>query len=138
MLTLVILEGLVIAVLGVLVVGLLRSHAEILRRLHELGAGVYDEEAPTDGVTSTIELTERPDIRTREGVPEPREVAAVGGHDVSGVTPTGNGKAVGVVGRRTLHVAGVPLERLRNLRRLLARVRRAVRPTRCRDATRAS
>ena len=60
MLTLVILEGLVIAVLGVLVVGLLRSHAEILRRLHELGAGVYDEEAPTDGVTSTIELTERP------------------------------------------------------------------------------
>ena len=74
MLTLVILEGLVIAVLGVLVVGLLRSHAEVLRRLHELGAGVYDEDAPTDGVTSTIELTARPDIRTCEGVPEPREV----------------------------------------------------------------
>jgi hypothetical protein len=103
MLTLVILEGLVIAVLGVLVVGLLRSHAEILRRLHELGAGVYDEEgdgatANGDGVTSTIELTERPNIRTRDGVAEPREVAAVGGYDVSGVTPTGNGKAVGVVG----------------------------------------
>ncbi len=98
MLTLVILEGLVIAVLGVLVVGLLRSHAEILRRLHELGAGVYDEDESSGGVSSAIELTERPDIRTRDGVPEPREIAAVAGHDVSGVTPTGNGKAVGVVG----------------------------------------
>jgi hypothetical protein len=97
MLVLVILEGLVIALLGVLVVGLLRSHAEILRRLHELGAGVYDDES-SGGVTSTIELTERPDIRTRDGVPEPREMSAVAGHDVSGVTPSGNGKAVGVVG----------------------------------------
>jgi hypothetical protein len=42
--TVVALTGLV-AVLGVLVVGLLRSHAEILRRLHELGAGVYDDSA---------------------------------------------------------------------------------------------
>jgi hypothetical protein len=98
MLALVVLEALLILVLGVLVVGLLRSHAEILRRLHELGAGVYEDEAAADGVTSTIELTDRPDIRTRDGVPEPREVAAVGAHDVSGVTPTGNGKAVGVVG----------------------------------------
>ena len=28
-----------IALLGLLVVGLLKSHAEILRQLHELGAG---------------------------------------------------------------------------------------------------
>jgi hypothetical protein len=98
MLALVVLEALLILVLGVLVVGLLRSHAEILRRLHELGAGVYEDGAAAESVTSTIELTDRPDIRTRDGVPEPREVAAVGAHDVSGVTPTGNGKAVGVVG----------------------------------------
>ena len=65
MLALVILLGLAVAVLGVLVIGLLRSHAEILRRLHELGAGVYDDDDATeDGVTSAIELTERPDIRT--------------------------------------------------------------------------
>lgn len=98
MLTLVILEGLVIAVLGVLVVGLLRSHAEILRRLHELGAGVYDDESEGAGVTSPIELSERPDLRTREGVAEPRPELSVTGHDVSGLTPMGNSKAVGVVG----------------------------------------
>ena len=35
----VLIEGVVIALLGLLVVGLLRSHAEILRKLHELEAG---------------------------------------------------------------------------------------------------
>ena len=36
----VVVEAAVIAVLALLVVGLLRSHAEILKRLHELGAGL--------------------------------------------------------------------------------------------------
>lgn len=99
MLTLVILEGLVIAVLGVLVVGLLRSHAEVLRRLHELGAGVYEEDAESGGgVTSAIELRDRPEIRTRDGVAEPRAATGATAHDVSGVTPDGSGKAIGVVG----------------------------------------
>jgi hypothetical protein len=40
LLALVLLEAAAIALLGVLVAGLLRSHAEILRRLHELGAGL--------------------------------------------------------------------------------------------------
>lgn len=35
-------ESVVLALLAVLVVGLLRSHAEILRKLHELGAGLDD------------------------------------------------------------------------------------------------
>lgn len=34
-------EALALAVLGLLVVGLLRSHAEILRQLHDLGAGEH-------------------------------------------------------------------------------------------------
>jgi len=46
MTTLLVLQTLAIALLGVLVAGLLRSHAEILRRLHELGAGYGDEVAP--------------------------------------------------------------------------------------------
>ena len=46
MIVLVVLEGVVLALLAVLVVGLLRTHAEILRRLHDLGAGVYDDQAP--------------------------------------------------------------------------------------------
>jgi hypothetical protein len=102
MLTLVILEAVVLALLGVLVVGLLRSHAEILRRLHELGAGVYEpdgQEAGADeGVTSAVTLSDRPPIRTRDGVAEPRVAATSSGHDVAGVTPGGNAKAVGVVG----------------------------------------
>jgi hypothetical protein len=96
MLTMLILEGLVIVVLAVLVVGLLRSHAEILRRLHELGAGVYDDEQEP-GVTSPVELADGPVIRTRDGVPEPR-VEATGAHDLTGVTPQGTAKAIGVLG----------------------------------------
>ena len=46
MLALVILEGVAIGLLGLLVAGLLRSHAEILRQLHQLGAG--REEPPPD------------------------------------------------------------------------------------------
>ncbi len=49
MAVLVALEGAVIALLAVLVVGLLRSHAEILRRLHQLGAGVESSERPGRG-----------------------------------------------------------------------------------------
>jgi hypothetical protein len=44
MLALVIIEGLVILLLSVLVAGLLRSHAEILRRLHAIGAGEDPDE----------------------------------------------------------------------------------------------
>lgn len=98
MLALVVLLGFVVALLAVLVVGLLRSHAEILRRLHELGAGVYDDEEESGpGATSRVELAERPEIRTRPGVPEPR-VVETGAHDLTGVTPQGAAKAIGVVG----------------------------------------
>lgn len=105
MLVLVVLLGVVVALLAVLVVGLLRSHAEILRRLHELGAGVYDEDETAGeesegrgrGVTSRVELGERPEIRTRPGVPEPR-AEETGAHDLAGVTPQGAAKAIGVVG----------------------------------------
>ncbi|MGH9167441.1 MAG: hypothetical protein ACRD02_06400 [Acidimicrobiia bacterium] len=43
MVALMMLEAVVIGLLAVLVVGLLRSHAEILRKLHDLGLG---EEEP--------------------------------------------------------------------------------------------
>jgi hypothetical protein len=90
-----------VAVLGVLVVGLLRTHAEVLRRLSELGAGVYDDEvtttsSTTGGVRSPVE------IRTRPGVPEPRDQAepvTATAFDVAGVTPDGSAVAAGVVGR---------------------------------------
>ena len=102
MTVLVVLLALVVALLAVLVVGLLRSHAEILRRLHELGAGIYDgdegttvEPSATGGVRTPVEL------RTRPGVPEPRStegMVATDAHDVAGVTPTGAAALAGVVG----------------------------------------
>ncbi len=71
----VVVEGLVILILAVLVVGLLRSHAEILRRLHELGAGVYDEDDDTvggdahdhTGIRSSVALTANPSFGTQPG-----------------------------------------------------------------------
>ena len=45
MTVLVVLESVVLALLVALVIGLLRTHAEVLRRLHELGAGIYDTDA---------------------------------------------------------------------------------------------
>ncbi len=49
----VVVEGIVIAVLALLVVGLLRSHAEILKRLHDLGAGL-DTDLPAAGSTPAV------------------------------------------------------------------------------------
>ena len=45
MVALVIVSTFVVLVLGILVAGLLRSHADILRSLHELGVGVGDPAA---------------------------------------------------------------------------------------------
>ncbi len=89
MLVLVILEGVVLALLAVLVVGLLRSHAEILRRLHELGAGAYGDDVAPDAGSR---------MRTQPGVAEPRGTVTAA-HDVSGTTPGGSSVAVSVVDR---------------------------------------
>ncbi len=50
MLALVIVSTFVVLLLGILVAGLLRSHADILRSLHELGVGVGD---PTESAAAT-------------------------------------------------------------------------------------
>lgn len=89
MLAVVIVEGVAIALLGLLVIGLLRSHADILRALHDLGAGLEDE----DG-----------------GAPV-RSSAAAGGasgltyssgkaYDVAGLLPDDSAAAVSVVGAK--------------------------------------
>ena len=72
----------VVAVLVVLVAGLLRSHAVVLRRLHELGAGV-----------------EPATPRVAPGRPSPTD-APVGRRaaDIVGVDPAGNAVALRVVG----------------------------------------
>ena len=78
MLALVVIEAVAIVLLGVLVAGLLRSHAEILRRLHDLGAGLDDP--------------------PRALAPLPDPAVGQNAHDVTGVTPHDEAAAVGVTG----------------------------------------
>ena len=83
----------VLALVVVLVVGLLRSHADILRALHSLG--ITEDELR--GIAGADGAAGRP--RTRPGVPEPRAEQDLdgAGHDITGQTPTGGALHVGVV-----------------------------------------
>jgi len=83
MAALVTIEAVVIALITVLVAGLLRSHAEILRRLHDLGAGVGEPTGPSSGMGTA----------RAEGAP----MSAV---DVAGTTPSGDPVQIGVAGAR--------------------------------------
>jgi hypothetical protein len=97
MIVLVVLEGVVLALLAVLVVGLLRTHAEILRRLHDLGAGVYDDQAvpgPAAGPAGPAPVG----LRTQPGVAEPRTTATPA-FDLAGTTPDGAAAVISVVDR---------------------------------------
>jgi hypothetical protein len=85
MVALVVVVTFVVLVLGVLVAGLLRSHADILRSLHELGVGVGDPAAPETG---------RPDPTLPVVSGQSLVGAAV--PDVAGVTPAGDARAVSV------------------------------------------
>ena len=92
MTVLVVLESIVLALLIALVIGLLRTHAEVLRRLHELGAGIYDTNSNR---TTAADLAGR----VADGVAAPRnssERSAVA--DIAGVTPRGSAVSIAVNG----------------------------------------
>jgi hypothetical protein len=89
----VVLLGVVVALLAVIVLSLLRSHAEILKALHDLGV--------------TLDPFERGEAapRTVVGVPAPRRAGgAAAVSDVAGMTPGGGATQIGVLGadQRTL------------------------------------
>jgi hypothetical protein len=85
-LALVIVSTFVVLLLGILVAGLLRSHADILRSLHELGVGVGDPTEPAPA-TAPAPVTLAP----------PGTGPALGAAPaVAGVTPTGDARAVAV------------------------------------------
>ncbi|HWF16495.1 MAG TPA: hypothetical protein VG244_09975 [Acidimicrobiales bacterium] len=87
MVALVVVVTFVVLVLSVLVAGLLRSHADILRSLHELGVGVGDP-ASTDGAQPSHERTPRlPTWSTSQ-------TDLLTAHTVAGVTPSGDARAV--------------------------------------------
>jgi hypothetical protein len=88
MTALIVIEAACIVLLGLLTIGLLRSHAEILRQLHELGAG-------RDG-----ELTGGA-VGSGAGQAVPVDIGgATGGaaHDLVGETPGGEAAAIAVTG----------------------------------------
>lgn len=84
---LLVIGALVILILGILVAGLLRSHAEILRSLHDLGVGEHGERvtAPSHQTPNVI-----------PGVPEPRQ-SATPAFDISGVKTDGAVRRIAVV-----------------------------------------
>jgi hypothetical protein len=88
----------VVLVLGVLVAGLLRSHADILRALHDLGAGVGDPmgEAPHRHGQQAGETP----VALTLGPPLPSERDATSAAALTGVTPGGDAIAVDVLGER--------------------------------------
>ena len=77
-------EAVAIVLLGLLVCGLLRSHAEILRRLHQLGAGLDPDGAA--GVASPV--------------PAPVRRSSTTGFDLAGTTVADEAVRIGVVGAR--------------------------------------
>lgn len=101
MTALLVLLAVVVLILTVLVVGLLRSHAEILRGLHDAGVRL-DPDRPNDRQVHYSTSDRAPEIRTRPGVPEPRDMpAGQRAMDIVGVTPSGGTKSIAVA--RTDH-----------------------------------
>jgi hypothetical protein len=97
---LVVLFGVVVALLGLLVAGLLRSHAEILRALHQLGVDM--DPAQTGGVDTPVGS---PTVRSNGPVVHSGEVPkrpSRGAVDVTGVAPDESAVSVAVTGRAGL------------------------------------
>lgn len=95
----------VVGVLAVFVVGLLRSHADILRALHDAGisldpdgaehrAGHGDQTA--SDTAATVTSATPPTIRTVDGVPGPSGASGRRASDLVGITPTGATRTVAV------------------------------------------
>jgi len=92
---LVVVSTFVVLVLGILVAGLLRSHADILRSLHELGVGVGDPAAP-EAVGAGVTPVPLPAPAVVPMAAPGTEPALGAAPAVAGVTPTGDARAVAV------------------------------------------
>ena len=86
--------ALAVLVLGVLVAGLLRSHAEILKALHDLGAGLELDRDSAGPVPVTI-----------EGVVPPRAPGATAPDAILGATLEGEDVAIPLRGKRPVLLA---------------------------------
>jgi hypothetical protein len=93
---LVVLLAVVVALLALLVAGLLRSHAEILRALHNLGVDM--DPARTDDGTGAATPVGAPTIRRSEVPKRPSRTAV----DVVGTTPEHDAVSIAVAGAQHL------------------------------------
>lgn len=107
MVALVIVLTVVVILMAVLVSGLLRSHADILKALHELGVGVGDPTGSSDhhhdhhgaghsGGTGPVP------VPLTMGAPLPGERNSTSAPTVAGVTPAGDAVAIGMDGGNQL------------------------------------
>ena len=109
MVALVIVLTVVVLLLTVLVAGLLRSHADILKALHDLGVGVGDptQDSSTAGVNdhghthNHAAQTSSP-VPFTMGPPLPGERSSTSAPTIAGVTPTGDALAIAVSGNDQL------------------------------------
>jgi hypothetical protein len=95
----------VVLVLAVLVAGLLRSHADILKALHDLGVGVGEPGSTPagmpgvgDGAPVAGGATHRSAVPLTIGPPLPDERNSTTAPAIAGVTPGGDALAVSVTG----------------------------------------
>lgn len=90
-------EGVAIALLAVLVLGLLRSHALILRALHELGAGLeLEKEAAVPADDRHDDAVGPVPVRIEPGVAAPSRPDSSTSHDVVGQDLEGRTRVVEV------------------------------------------
>jgi hypothetical protein len=82
----------VVALLAVLVAGLLRSHADILRALHDLGVGVGDPVAPVRARDADVGA-HRQGTPMTIGPPLPGERDSLSAPAIGGTTPRGDALA---------------------------------------------
>jgi hypothetical protein len=96
----------VVLLLGILVAGLLRSHADILKSLHDLGAGVGDPSSSGSGehghLTGDHPSSSAVHVPFTLGPPLPGERDSVSAPTIAGVTPSGDALAMTVTGHDTL------------------------------------
>ncbi|HVT41491.1 MAG TPA: hypothetical protein VHD39_00805, partial [Acidimicrobiales bacterium] len=85
-----------VLVLGILVAGLLRSHADILRSLHELGVGVGDPalDATTNAATSGVTTSVAPPTSLPPTVGQAPPLGPA--PTIAGQTPDGDARAISV------------------------------------------
>ncbi len=106
MVALVLVLTFVVLMLGVLVAGLLRSHADILKALHDLGAGVGDPSASPvgeHGHQSGVDHAARAvAVPFTMGPALPGERDSASAPTISGVTPDGDALAMTLTGHDTL------------------------------------